>query len=51
MQNQKGLLKSMNLQLIMIGTGLIGLNLSLMSFIWFYFLNQDFHNLMTGKPF
>ncbi len=41
----------LDFQLVLIGSGLILFNIILMSFIGFYFLNSEFHTLMTGKPF
>ena len=37
-------------QAIIMGGGLIGLNISLMVFVYLYWLNTDFHSYMTGHP-
>jgi len=40
-----------NLQLLMIGGSLIGINFGLMIFVGMYWLDPSFHTYLTGKPF
>ena len=43
-------IKPSDIQAIIMGGGLIGLNISLMVFVYLYWLNTDFHSYMTGHP-
>ena len=36
---------------LIIFASIISLNISLMLFVSFYWINPDFHSLVTGKPF